>query len=39
LPKKEKRLSMANAGLEIVKKYEWKRDGKLYLNFYESLLN
>ena len=39
LPKKEKRLRMANEGLEIVKKYDWKRVGKLYLNFYESLLN
>ena len=39
LPKKEKRLSMANEGLEIVKKYDWKRVGKLYLNFYESLLS
>ena len=38
LPKKEKRLRMANEGLEIVKKYDWKRVGKLYLNFYESLL-
>jgi glycosyltransferase involved in cell wall biosynthesis len=39
LPKKEKRLMMANEGLEIVKKYDWKRVGNLYLNFYESLLN
>jgi len=39
LPKKEKRLSMANEGLERVKKYDWKVVGKLYLNFYESLLN
>ena len=39
LPKKEKRLRMANEGLEIVKKYDWKKVGKLYLNFYESLLN
>ena len=39
LPKKEKRLMMVNEGLEIVKKYDWKRVGKLYLNFYESLLN
>ena len=39
LPKKEKRLRMANEGLEIVKKYDWKRVGNLYLNFYESLLN
>ena len=38
LPKKEKRLRMANEGLEIVKKYDWKIVGKLYLNFYESLL-
>ena len=38
LQKKEKRLMMANEGLEIVKKYDWKRVGKLYLNFYESLL-
>ena len=39
LPKKEKRLRMANEGLEIVKKYDWKKVGNLYLNFYESLLN
>ena len=39
LPKKEKRLRMANEGLEIVKKYDWEKVGKLYLNFYESLLN
>ncbi len=39
LPKKEKRLSMANEGLERVKKYDWKIVGKLYVNFYESLLN
>jgi glycosyltransferase involved in cell wall biosynthesis len=39
LPKKEKRLRMVNEGLEIVKKYDWNRVGKLYLNFYESLLN
>jgi len=39
LPKKEKRLRMVNEGLEIVKKYDWKVVGKLYLNFYESLLN
>ena len=39
LPKKEKKLRMANEGLEIVKKYDWKSVGKLYLNFYESLLN
>jgi len=39
LPKKEKRLMMANEGLEIVKKYDWKTVGKLYLNFYESILN
>ena len=39
LPKKEKRLRMSNEGLEIVKKYDWKVVGKLYLNFYESLLN
>ena len=39
LPKNEKRLSMANEGLERVKKYDWKIVGKLYLNFYESLLN
>ena len=38
LPNKEKRLRMANKGLEIVKKYDWKQVGKLYLNFYESLL-
>ena len=38
LPKKEKRLRLANEGLEIVKKYDWNRVGKLYLNFYESLL-
>ena len=39
LPKKEKRLSMANEGLERVKKYDWKIVGKLYLNFYKSILN
>ena len=39
LPNKEKRLRMANEGLETVKKYDWKKVGKLYLNFYESLLN
>ncbi len=39
LPKKEKRLRMSNEGLEMVKKYDWKVVGKLYLNFYESLLN
>jgi glycosyltransferase involved in cell wall biosynthesis len=39
LPKKEKRLNMANEGLEMVKKYDWEVVGKLYLNFYESLLN
>ena len=39
LPEKEKRLRMANEGLEIVKKHDWKIVGKLYLNFYESLLN
>ena len=39
LPKKEKRLRMANEGLEIVKQYDWQEVGKLYLNFYESILN
>ena len=39
LPKKEKRLNLANEGLEMVKKYDWEVVGKLYLNFYESLLN
>ena len=39
LPKKEKRLRMANEGLEIVKKYDWKIVGKLYLDFYKSILN
>jgi len=39
LPKKEKRLNMANEGLEMVKKYDWEVVGNLYLNFYESLLN
>ena len=38
LPKKEKRLRMANEGLEIVKKYDWKVIGKLYLDMYEDLL-
>ena len=38
LPKKEKRLELAREGLEIVKQYDWKVVGKLYLNFYESLL-
>ena len=39
LPKNQKRLTMANEGLERVKKYDWKIVGKLYVNFYESLLN
>ena len=39
LQKKEKRLRMANEGLEIVKQYDWQEVGKLYLNFYESILN
>jgi len=39
IPKKEKRLNMANEGLEMVKKYDWEVVGKLYLNFYKSLLN
>lgn len=38
LLKKEKRLSMANEGLEVVKQYDWKEVGKLYLNTYENLL-
>jgi hypothetical protein len=29
---------MANEGLEIVKKYDWKVIGKLYLDMYEDLL-
>jgi len=37
-PKKEKRLEMINEGLEMVKKYDWEKVGKLYLNLYESLL-
>ncbi len=39
LPKKEKRLNMVNEGLKMVKKYDWEVVGKLYVNFYESLLN
>ena len=39
LPTKEKRLRMAMEGIEIVKQYDWKVVGKLYLDFYESLLN
>ena len=39
LQKKEKRLRMANEGLEIVKQYDWQEVGKIYLNFYESILN
>ena len=38
LPKKEKRLRMAKEGLEIVKQYDWKEVGKLYLDTYEKLL-
>jgi hypothetical protein len=29
---------MSIEGLEIVKKYDWKIVGKLYLNFYEDVL-
>ena len=39
LPTKEKRLRMAKEGIEIVKQYDWKVVGKLYLDFYKSLLN
>ena len=39
LPKKEKRLRMAKEGLQIVKQYDWKEVGKLYLNIYEDLLH
>ena len=39
LPTKEKRLRMAKEGIEIVKQYDWKVVGKLYLDFYRSLLN
>ena len=39
LPTKEKRLRMAMEGIEIVKQYDWKVVGKLYLDFYKSLLN
>ena len=38
LPSKEKRSRMAKEGLETVKQYDWKVVGKLYLDFYESLL-
>ena len=39
LPKKEKRLRMAKEGLKIVKRYDWKEVGKLYLDTYEKLLH
>ena len=39
LPTKEKRLRMAKEGIEIVKQYDWEVVGKLYLDFYKSLLN
>ena len=39
LQKKEKRLRMANEGLEVVKQYDWQEVGKLYLDFYKSILN
>ncbi len=39
LPKRERRLRMVKEGLEIVKKYDWNEVGKLYLDFYQSLLN
>ena len=38
LPKKEKRLRMAKEGLQVVKQYDWKKVGKLYLDTYEKLL-
>ena len=39
LPKKEKRSRLAKEGLQIVKQYDWKEVGKLYLDIYESLLH
>ena len=39
LPKKEKRTRMAKEGLQIVKQYDWKEVGKLYLDIYEDLLH
>ena len=38
LPEKEKRLMMVKEGLQIVKQYDWKEVGKLYLDTYQSLL-
>ena len=38
LSNKEKRTRMANEGLQVVKQYDWREVGKLYLNFYESIL-
>jgi len=38
LPKKEKRLRMAKEGFQVVKQYDWKKVGKLYLDTYEKLL-
>jgi len=39
LPKKEKRSRMAKEGLQIVKQYDWKEVGKLYMDIYEDLLH
>ena len=39
LPKKEKRSRMAKEGLQIVKQYDWKEVGKLYISTYEKLLH
>ena len=39
LPKKEKRSRLAKEGLQIVKQYDWKEVGKLYLDIYEDLLH
>ena len=38
LPEKEKRLRMVKEGLQIVKQYDWKEVGKLYLDTYQRLL-
>jgi len=38
LPEKEKRLMMVKEGLQIVKQYDWKEVGKLYLDTYQNLL-
>ena len=35
----KKRVAMAAQGLKTIVKYDWKQDGKLYLDIYESLLH